>query len=118
MRKINANPKSNSQIYELYLLLKENKPFMLARYNDGEFIAITQWDFIRNCSTDKIHGNIDGHKYFPEMGTVLREAILSDENRVLAENKKYFFQTKLEGYKNYYKTLNFNIDSLNNIKFV
>ena len=59
---------------KLYLLLKENKPFMLARYNDGEFIAITQWDFIRNCSTDKIHGNIDGHKYFPEMGTVLRES--------------------------------------------
>lgn len=109
---------SNVEIKELCDLLQNDQPFMLARYNDGEFIAITNWDYIYNCPADKSHGNIDGHKYDLELGKVLRDAILSDENKILSNNKKYIFQSKLEHYKNYHKNkFNLNTGSLNNIKF-
>jgi hypothetical protein len=102
----------------IYDLLQIDKPFLFARYNDGEYIAITQWDYIFKCNAHESPGNCDQHLYYPEMGKVLKEAIESDENKELALNYKYIFQSKLENYILKY-TNNFNLDtsSLNNIIF-
>ena len=98
--------------------INNNIPFLLARYNDGEFIAITQWDYIYNCHCSMSPGNIDSHKYDKELGDVLREAILSDENVQLSKENKYLFQSKLSHYKNMLgNTFGLNVSSLDNIKF-
>lgn len=98
--------------------IKNNVPFLLARYNDGEFIAITQWDYIYKCHCSKSPGNIDGHKYDRELGDVLRQAILSAENVKLSMENKYLFQSKLSNYKNMHgNVFKLDVSSLNNIKF-
>lgn len=79
--------------------IKNHEPFSLARYNDGEFISISGWDFIYNMSANKSPGNIDGHKYPDKLNNCLRTAISCDENVELSKQKKYIFQSKLDVYR-------------------
>jgi len=101
-------------------LLSLNKPFLFARYNDGELIAITNWDFIFNCPADKSIGNIDGHLYFREMGETLKYAIECDENVELSIKNKYIFSTKIANYikrnteSSLLHTIKFNVNTINN----
>ena len=78
--------------------LKNDKFFLFVRYNDGEFIALTMWDYIYKCSADKSPGNCDGHKYTKKLSNCLRYAISCEDNIMLSKEEKYIFQTKLLHY--------------------
>ena len=56
-------------------LMKENKKFSFTRWGDGEWL----------CASGAPGQNKDDHKYFPEMGAGLREALIN--------NKGYFKAT-------------------------
>ena len=53
--------------------LKANKAFKFSRFGDGEW----------NCIFNKVGQNVDGHKYFPDLGNALRRVILSKPEYIL-----------------------------------
>lgn len=115
------NPRPHSDECSLLITkLKNNEPFSIARYNDGEFISISGWDFIYNTPANKSPGNKDGHKYPDKLNDCLRTAISCDENVELSKQKKYIFQSKLELYKfchnNHpsFQKINFKVDTITN----
>ncbi len=115
---ISCGPHSYNQCSLLVAKFKNNEPFSIARYNDGEFISISGWDFIFNIPANKSPGNIDGHKYPDKLNDCLRTAISCDENVELSKQKKYIFQTKLEFYKSRhsnhpsFQKINFKVDTI------
>lgn len=113
-------PHSYDECSLLITKLKNNEPFSIARYNDGEFISISGWDFIYNTPANKSPGNIDGHKYPDKLNDCLRTAISCDENVELSKQKKYIFQSKLELYRSKhnnhpsFQKINFKVDTIKN----
>lgn len=49
-------------------MIIKDKPFIFARYRDGECLAMFR--------PDATKGNCDGHKFFPDMGERLRESLI------------------------------------------
>ncbi len=77
--------------------IDSDKHFSYVRFQDGELIALIGYDWITDIEAieNKV-GNIDGHLYFDEMCTALRESICSDKNVIYSNKNKYVFRISCE----------------------
>ena len=78
--------------------INKNRHFSLARYQDGEIIAMIKHDWIHDIKATSAHpyGNCDGHLYFDEMCNGLYDSICTEKNVPYSNINKYIFRISID----------------------
>jgi hypothetical protein len=87
--------------------LKSKKEFKFSRFGDGEW----------NCIFNKPGQNVDGHKYFPDLGASLRRVILSEPDYTVGIQPLSMSYERTDQIKDFCRGLNIkwvNADAIHN----